>query len=135
MHIICYTKDTVKSSNNLSGYNTFKKNLNLPVTVVTHKIQVASLNLNIFNINGPSPLFNFGPFVILVFTYSSDKSIRIYHECEGGIEKPVPKITDWHQEACRVMTNGDLEGQNFLFHPHTNNRINSCSPLNTAFYI
>ena len=22
--------------------------------------------------------------------------------------------------ACRVMTNGDLEGQMFLFHPHTN---------------
>ena len=63
--IICYTKDTVKSSNNLSGYNTFK-NLNLPVTVVTHKIQVASLNLNIFNINGPSPLLYFGSFVILI---------------------------------------------------------------------
>ena len=45
----------------LSGYNTFK-NLNLPVMVVTHKIQVASLNLNIFNINGPSPPLHFGPF-------------------------------------------------------------------------
>ena len=30
--------------------------------------------------------------------------IRIYHECEGGIEKSVPRITVWHQEACRVIT-------------------------------
>ena len=33
--------------------------------------------------------------------------IRIYHECEGGIEKSVPSIFVWHQEACQVMTNGD----------------------------
>ena len=25
----------------------------------------------------------------------------INHECEGGIEKSVPRITDWHHEACR----------------------------------
>ena len=24
-------------------------------------------------------------------------NIRIHHECEGGIEKSVPRITDWHQ--------------------------------------
>ena len=42
------------------------------------------------------------------------KSIRICHECE--IEKSVPRITDWHHEACRVMTNGDPEGQIFLTH-------------------
>ena len=41
-------------------------------------------------------------------------TIRIYHECEGRIEKSVPRITFWHQEACRVMTNGDPEGRNFL---------------------
>ena len=35
------------------------------------------------------------------------------HECEGGIEKSVPSITIWHHEACRVMTNGDYEGQIF----------------------
>ena len=27
--------------------------------------------------------------------------IRIHHEFEGGIEKSVPRITDWHHEACR----------------------------------
>ena len=48
-------------------------------------------------------------------------NIRIYHECEGGIEKIVPRVTDWHQVACRVMTNIDLEGRIFLSHPHTNN--------------
>ena len=47
--------------------------------------------------------------------------IRIYCECEGGIEKSVPMITDWHHKACRVMKNGDHEVQIFLSHPHTNN--------------
>ena len=48
-------------------------------------------------------------------------SIRIYHECEGGIEKSIPRVAFWHHEACRVMTNGDPEGRIFLSHPHTNN--------------
>ena len=48
------------------------------------------------------------------------KYIRIYHECESGIEKFVPRNTVWHHEACRVMTNGIPEGQIFLSHPHTN---------------
>ena len=47
--------------------------------------------------------------------------IRIYHECEGRIEKSVPRIAFWHHEACRVMTNGDLGGRVFLSYPHTNN--------------
>ena len=37
--------------------------------------------------------------------------IRVHHECEDGIEKSVPRIIDWHHEACRVMTNGDREGR------------------------
>ena len=48
-------------------------------------------------------------------------SIRIYYECEGRIEKSVPRIAVWHHEACQVMTNGDPEGQIFLSYPHTNN--------------
>ena len=28
------------------------------------------------------------------------KNISIHHECEGGIEKSVLRITDWHHEAC-----------------------------------
>ena len=47
--------------------------------------------------------------------------ITIYHEYEGGIEKSVPRITDWHHEACRVMTINDREGRIFLSDPHTNN--------------
>ena len=50
------------------------------------------------------------------------KIITIYHECENGIEKSVPRITVWHHEACRVMTNGDHAGQIFLSHPYINNR-------------
>ena len=45
---------------------------------------------------------------------------RIHHECEGEIEKSDPRITDWHHEACRVMTNGYREERIFLPHPHTN---------------
>ena len=32
--------------------------------------------------------------------------IRIYHECEGGIEESVSRITDWHHD-CRVMLSYD----------------------------
>ena len=35
--------------------------------------------------------------------------------CEDEIERAVPRITAWHHEACRVMTNGDCEG--LLFNP------------------
>ena len=42
-------------------------------------------------------------------------NIRIYHKCEDRIEKSVPRITDWHHEACRVMTNGDPEGLRVSF--------------------
>ena len=45
--------------------------------------------------------------------------IRIHHECEGGIEKSVPRIIVWHQEACRVMTSDDPKGRIFISHPHT----------------
>ena len=47
--------------------------------------------------------------------------IRIYHECEGRIEKFVMRIAVWHHEACRVMINGDPEGRSFLSYPHRNN--------------
>ena len=47
-------------------------------------------------------------------------NIRIDHECKGGIEKSISMITDWHHEACQVMTNDDPEGQIFLCDPHTN---------------
>ena len=37
------------------------------------------------------------------------------------MEKSVSKNTVWHHEACRVMINGDPEGQFFISHSHTNN--------------
>ena len=48
-------------------------------------------------------------------------NIKIYHECEGRIEKSVPRIAVWHHETSPVMTNGDSEGRIFLSYPHTNN--------------
>ena len=47
-------------------------------------------------------------------------SISNNHECEGEIEKTVPRITVWHYEACRVMTNVNPERWIFLSHPHKN---------------
>ena len=52
--------------------------------------------------------------------------IKINLECEGRIEKPVPRIAVWHHKACRVMTNGDREGLIFLSYPH---------PYNGFFYL
>ena len=43
------------------------------------------------------------------------KIIKIYHECEGGIDKSVPRIAVWHHKACQVMTNCDHEGQIFFY--------------------
>ena len=48
---------------------------------------------------------------------------RIYHDCEGGIEKSVLRIAVWLHKAWRVMTNGDREGQIFLSNPHLNYRF------------
>ena len=42
------------------------------------------------------------------------ENIGIYHKCDVRIEKSVPRFAVWHHEACRVMTNGDLEGRIFL---------------------
>ena len=53
--------------------------------------------------------------------------LRIYHECDGGIGKSFPRITDWLHEVCRVMTNGNTEGWILLYHLHTTNDSFSCS--------
>ena len=63
------------------------------------------------------------------------QTIRIYHECDGRIEKSAPRIAVWHQEACRVMTNGDSEGWISLSCPHTNNEFFSNSPLCLFTYL
>ena len=62
-------------------------------------------------------------------------NLRIRHECEGGIGKSVPRITDWHHEACRVMTNGDCKGQILLSHPHTNNRFFFFHTAKNLFFV
>ena len=58
---------------------------------------------------------------------------RIHNECEGRIEKSVPRIAVWHHEACRVMTNGDPERPIFLSYLHTNNGFFFL--LTTVFFI
>ena len=67
--------------------------------------------------------------------YSVCEIIRIYHECEAGKEKSVPRITFWHHRACRVMTNGDPNRR--IFYPTLTPIMDSfsCSPINTSFYI
>ena len=56
-------------------------------------------------------------------SYGVCEIIRIYQEFEGEIEKSVLRITFWHHEACRVMTNGDNKGRIFYFDPQTNNEL------------
>ena len=69
----------------------------------------------------------------LLGTSKNINHIRIYYECENRIEKSVPRITVWHHEACRVMTNGDPEGRIFRSYPHTNNRLFSL--LTIVFFL
>ena len=38
-----------------------------------------------------------------------DKTISIFHGCMVWIEKSVTRVTDRHDEACRVMPNSDPE--------------------------
>ena len=45
-------------------------------------------------------------------------SISIYHEYEGGIENIRPRITNWHQEACQVMTKV-ITRDGFFYRPLT----------------
>ena len=69
-------------------------------------------------------------FILLVYVVSSGpkKPVHQYSlardnkKCEDGIEKSVPRITDWHHDACQVTTISDQEERFFLSHPHTNNR-------------
>ena len=51
----------------------------------------------------------------LLNLFQKSNNIRIYHECEGRIEKFVPRIIVWHYEAFGVMTNSDPEGR--IFYP------------------
>ena len=60
-------------------------------------------------------------------------NIRIYHECEGRIEKYVPKITVWHHEAWRVMTNGDPPDG--FFYPTLTRIMDSLSCSKLFFFL
>ena len=57
------------------------------------------------------------------YLVKTQKTIRIHHKCEGGLEKSIPRITDWYQEACPVMTSDDHKGRIFLSYPHTHDRF------------
>ena len=58
---------------------------------------------------------------------------RIYEECEGKIEKSVPRITVWHQEASQVMTNSDPEGG--IFYPNLIRIMDYFFLLTTVLYL
>ena len=57
------------------------------------------------------------------------KIIRIYHMCEGRIEKSVLRITVWHHEACRVIKKVILRDE--FFYPTLTHLMDSfsCSPM------
>ena len=62
--------------------------------------------------------------------------IRIYHKCEDGIEKSIPRITDWHHEIYQMMANSDPnsdhEGQIFFIFTQLMDYF-SFSTLSTVF--
>ena len=45
----------------------------------------------------------FSGYCVLAGVTHLQKIIRIYHECEYGLEQSVPRITVWHHEACPLM--------------------------------
>ena len=59
--------------------------------------------------------------------------IRIYHECEGRIEKSVLRIAVWHHEGCRVMTSSDP--QDGFFYPTLTRIMESFSCSSLFFFI
>ena len=95
-----------------------------------HHIKVCLLRFKLkYIFSDTNPTIQFGS----PNMWSLKMIIRIYHECEGRIEKFVLRIAVWHHEACRVMINGDLEGGIFLSCPHTNNGF--IFLLTTFFYL
>ena len=109
----------------LFGVSKLKRRLHRLIWV--YKVPPVSLQLAIAQSQHSTTLSHCAP------PYSSNKTIRICHECEGRIEKSVLRITVWHHEACRVMTIGDPEGRIFLSYPHTNNRLFFL--LTTVFFL
>ena len=63
------------------------------------------------------------------------ESIRLYHECEGWIEKSVLSITNWNHKACQVMTNVDCEGRIFLSRPQTMKVLFFLLTKNTVLFL
>ena len=57
---------------------------------------IAIISQFIKNINYVSSSFPTG---VSVNPDGTALDYKIHHECEGGIEKSVPWITDWHHEA------------------------------------
>ena len=53
------------------------------------------------------PSFDILPQTVDLFT--------VYHENEVGIDKSVLRITVWHHEGCRVITNGDRTRDDSIF--------------------
>ena len=61
--------------------------------------------------------------------YLSSKPIycKLYHEYEIEIEKPFPRITIWHHEACPVMTSCDPNETIKIYH-ECEGRIEKSAP-------
>ena len=53
-----------------------------------------------------------------------EERIRIHHGCEGGIEKSVPMITDWHYKACYE--------RDFMMSLSDNNQADVIVPFNST---
>ena len=92
-----------------------------PVTVLTPKplpdpekkaFQALYLPLRVFTVNHWTPLarssftsegISAKQVAMWRLWLSVDNTIRMHHECEGGIEKSIRRITNWHQENPEYM--------------------------------
>ena len=73
-------------------------------------------------------------FVIVPTAWFMYMSIRIDNGCERAIVKSIQRITNWHYEASRMLTNS---ARDIFFYPILTRTMDyfSCSPLNISFYI
>ena len=65
---------------------------------------------------------------------ASPKEVRVHeYKGQGGMEKSVPRITDWHHEASRQT----VIMRDRFFYPILTQKMDSfsCSPLNTLFLL
>ena len=64
------------------------------------EVQIPGFKVNGYTVRDSNSVISF---------VASLRNLNIYHGCMVWIEKSVTRVTDRHNEACRVMPNSDPE--------------------------